>query len=182
MAPQSEARRRLAALMDERRLELRLTWQEVAERGGVSLRAIANARTGNVEIRPLTQAGIEAGLDWGQGTIERVLAGGEPLGHAPVAPLPDTGPRTFPPMSPEMERDSARHEAELLMRLEIAQRMHPGEKLTGAMVFPDDVRSARSWDSLTSAFVGWAPEQVAKGLAVMRADIEAMEARRRASG
>jgi hypothetical protein len=79
MAIQTESRRRLAALMDERRLELRLTWQDVAERGGISLRALANARTGDAEIRPLTQAGIEVALKWERGSVTRILAGGDPL-------------------------------------------------------------------------------------------------------
>lgn len=78
MTTQPEARQRLAALMDERRLDLRLTWQEVAERGSVSLRALANARTGDSEIRPLTQRGIEAGLHWTPGSVAEILAGSAP--------------------------------------------------------------------------------------------------------
>ena len=79
MTTQPSARARLAALMDERRLELRLTWQDVADRGGISLRALANARTGDAEIRPLTQAGIEGGLQWERGSVARILAGGDPV-------------------------------------------------------------------------------------------------------
>lgn len=98
MATQPKARRRLAALMDERRTKLRLTWQEVAERGGVSLRALANARTGDSEIRPLTQAGIEAGLSWGQGSVERVLAGDDPVLLAAVVSAPRAAPPARAPV------------------------------------------------------------------------------------
>jgi hypothetical protein len=76
MPTQPEERRRLAALMDERRLELGLRWQEVASAGGISLRALNNARTGDREIRPLTRRGIERGLRWAPGSIERILSGG----------------------------------------------------------------------------------------------------------
>jgi hypothetical protein len=75
MPTQPEERRQLAALMDERRLELGMRWQEVADAGGVSLRALNNARTGDREIRPLTRHGIEKGLRWEPGSIQRILSG-----------------------------------------------------------------------------------------------------------
>lgn len=78
MPTQPEERRRLAAAMDERRLELGMRWQDVAAAGDVSLRAINNARTGDRDIRPLTRYGIEKGLRWTPGTIERVLSGRRP--------------------------------------------------------------------------------------------------------
>jgi hypothetical protein len=74
-----DARRRLAALMEERRLELGLRWQDVAERGSVSLKALHSARMGNADIRPLTRQKIEDGLDWGHGSIRRILDDGDPL-------------------------------------------------------------------------------------------------------
>jgi hypothetical protein len=93
MPTQPEERRRLAALMDERRLELGMRWQEVADAGGVSLRALNNARTGDREIRPLTRYGIEKGLKWARGSIERVLSGsGEtPGGGDRRDPVPPPG-------------------------------------------------------------------------------------------
>ena len=98
MTTQPSARARLAGLMDERRLELRLTWQDVAERGGISLRALANARTGDAEIRPLTQAGIEGGLQWERGSVARILAGGDPLplGDVPAPRSPVQVPSAAP--------------------------------------------------------------------------------------
>jgi hypothetical protein len=73
-----EVRARLAEFMDERRLELRLTWREVAEAGEVSYEAVRAARNGTQDIRPLTQAGIEKGLHWERGSISLILAGGYP--------------------------------------------------------------------------------------------------------
>jgi hypothetical protein len=74
-----EARRRLGALMEQRRLELGLRWQDVAETGGVSLKALHSARTGNASIRPLTQQAIENGLRWEHGSIQRVLDDADPI-------------------------------------------------------------------------------------------------------
>ena len=78
-----EARKRLADLMDQRRVDLRLTWREVAEAGGISYEALRAARSGPGDIRLLTQAAIEDGLHWERGSIARTLAGGEPV---PVSP------------------------------------------------------------------------------------------------
>lgn len=75
MPTQPEERQRLAALMDDRRLQLGMRWQQVADIGGISLRALNNARTGDREIRPLTRRGIEKGLQWAPGFIERFLSG-----------------------------------------------------------------------------------------------------------
>lgn len=79
MPTQPEERRQLARDMEKRRLELGLRWQEVADAGRVSLRALNNARTGDREIRPLTRQGIEKGLRWELGSIELILSGGRPV-------------------------------------------------------------------------------------------------------
>jgi hypothetical protein len=76
-----DARQRLADAMEQRRAELRLRWQDVAAKSGVSLKALLNARTGPADIRPLTQRGIEEGLQWPQGTVERILDGLDPVAH-----------------------------------------------------------------------------------------------------
>lgn len=80
-----EARARLAEKMDERRLELRLAWREVAEAGGISYEVIRNLRGGRgTGIAPLTKAGIEQGLHWEAGSVDRILAGGDPAPADPV--------------------------------------------------------------------------------------------------
>jgi len=74
-----EARKRLAGLMEQRRVSLRLTWREVAEAGGISYEALRNARNGTAAIAALTQAAIEDGLRWERGSIAHVLGGGDPV-------------------------------------------------------------------------------------------------------
>ena len=74
------ARQQLAAEMDKRRLELRLTWHEVAERGGISLRALSSARIGPGNIRPLTRRRIDQGLRWLEGAgVDNLLTGRDPV-------------------------------------------------------------------------------------------------------
>ncbi len=165
MASQSEARQRLAELMDKRRLELRLTWQEVAEHGAVSLRALANARTGDSEIRPLTQAGIEAGLSWESGSVGIILAGGDPV------PLADAGALRGVPAAParrDIDFTAGIPEEELAPFLEeVTQEAYralrdlfagelPGLDdpavletmlgLPGKAVFPENGNEQRVWD------------------------------------
>ena len=83
-----EARQRLARLMDERRRDLRLRWQDVAEAGGISLKTLHSVRTGEAGIAPLTERGIEAGLRWEGGTVEIILGGGDPVPAPPAAKRP----------------------------------------------------------------------------------------------
>lgn len=71
-------RQRLARLMDERRADLDLTWNEVAERAGVTREGLRRTRVGSGHIRSLTKRGIERALQWSAGSVDRVLAGEEP--------------------------------------------------------------------------------------------------------
>lgn len=71
-----EERQRLAALMNRSRLEQKLEWKDVAQRGDISdptLRRIRNkpesTLTEDAKIR------IEDGLGWSPGDVDRVLAG-----------------------------------------------------------------------------------------------------------
>lgn len=100
MPTDPEVRRRLGALMEERRLELGLRWQDVAEHGGVSLKALHSARTGNASIRPLTQQAIENGLRWQHGSIQRVIDGGDPVAASiERTPVIATGSAALPPLA-----------------------------------------------------------------------------------
>lgn len=78
MEQTSSPRQRLAACMDTRREDLRLTWAEVAKKAGVSRETLRQIRNGEGEIRPLTRRGIEDALGWAPGSITAILAGGEP--------------------------------------------------------------------------------------------------------
>jgi hypothetical protein len=67
---------RLAAAMDARRLELGLTWAEVAVRGGPSEGRIRVIRRGDEDnITDLTKAKIAKGLDWDRRYVDELLDG-----------------------------------------------------------------------------------------------------------
>lgn len=71
-------RQRLARLMDERRLDLELTWNDVAERAGITREGLRRTRTGTGRIRSLTKRGIERALRWERGSVDTILGGGDP--------------------------------------------------------------------------------------------------------
>lgn len=78
-------RARLDALMDERRLDLGLTWRDVAQRAGISYEAIRSLRTGTTDMRSLTLRKLDKALEWQPGSAARVLTGGDP---SPLDPQP----------------------------------------------------------------------------------------------
>ena len=91
------ARQRLAELMDARRLELGLRWQDVAAAGDVSIKTLYSVRTGHSAVPRLTARKVDKGLHWEPGSVERVLAGGDPQPLAgpalvPARPLPADDP------------------------------------------------------------------------------------------
>ena len=110
-----DARHRLAELMEDRRLELGLRWQDVVDAATaagfkVSLKALHSVRTGTAGLRPLTQRAIEAGLRWEHGSIQRIEDGGDPVALS-GPPVPVTGPLPVialaPPLNPGGEVDEA---------------------------------------------------------------------------
>lgn len=74
--PQSRAR--LAKLLDERRAELRLRWRDVAEQAGITVEGLRTLRIGTGRIRSTTKRGLEDALRWRPGSIDRILADGDP--------------------------------------------------------------------------------------------------------
>lgn len=84
VSPGPDTRRRLAEFMEERRLDLGLRWQDVVTAAAaagfpVSLKVLGSVRTGDAGIRPRTQRGIEAGLQWERGSVRAILDGGDPV-------------------------------------------------------------------------------------------------------
>lgn len=68
---------RLNAAMEERRLELNLEWRDIAKHGGLAYETLrALRRTGRASA--LSKRRIENGLLWAPGSIDSVLAGGDP--------------------------------------------------------------------------------------------------------
>jgi hypothetical protein len=84
---------RLAALMNERRLDLGERWEDIAAAGGPSIKTLREIRNGQGGIpRDLTLRRIDDGMRWVPGSAARVLDGGgdpEPLPVAPARPGDD---------------------------------------------------------------------------------------------
>jgi hypothetical protein len=72
--------------MNRRRLDLGMKWRDVASNGGISYEAVRSARAGEGEPADLTKRGIERALKWQPGSVDAILAGGEPtpLDEAPA--------------------------------------------------------------------------------------------------
>jgi hypothetical protein len=173
-----EARQRLARLMDERRRELRLRWQDVAEAGGISLKTLHNVRVGGDGIAPLTERGIETGLRWETGSIGAVLAGGDPVPAPPLVIVPDSPGRgggdlhLLPRMSPQERAQAAAHVPAITELVQdVADPDTPGAAIFHDANYPDD---ARRWDWLVKVGKlrfpgeGYSPELLIWQLAVAR--------------
>lgn len=77
--------------MDERRAELGLTWTEVARRAGLTPEALRLIRTKSTDLQRSTKDGIERALLWEPGSVDAVLAGGDPTTQ-PRAEATQSGP------------------------------------------------------------------------------------------
>jgi transcriptional regulator with XRE-family HTH domain len=73
-----DPRRLLADLMDDRRIDLDLTWNEVADRAGVSAMTLRRIRSGDGVLTRRTQRKIDRALEWQPGSVEGILSGREP--------------------------------------------------------------------------------------------------------
>jgi hypothetical protein len=71
--------RRLAVLMEGRRLDLGLRWTDVAAESGMSVEGLRTMRRDGGVPRALNQRGIERALRWEPGSIERILRGDDPV-------------------------------------------------------------------------------------------------------
>ncbi|MEU6709900.1 hypothetical protein ABZ897_00360 [Nonomuraea sp. NPDC046802] len=119
----------LAELMEQRRLALRLEWNEVAVAAGISAAFLRKIRSGT-SARPLTIAKLEAALNWAPGSIDSILAGGEPTDLS----APTTGASTPKPQRPQ--------DVEAAIR-DLAQRLSP-ERMRS--IFADLSRSERKYE------------------------------------
>ncbi|MEV7013484.1 hypothetical protein [Streptosporangium sp. NPDC051022] len=69
---------RLADAMDTRRKELRLRWEEIAERAEISGTHLRRIRRGESGFTDVVEARLEEALRWSPGSIEAALKGEEP--------------------------------------------------------------------------------------------------------
>lgn len=104
MAEDQDDRLALSDRMEQRRLALGLTWGEIATRSKLSREGVRAVRHGTSPIRPLTKAMLERALRWKAGSIDAILAGGEPTDLA-AADL------QYPDESVGIEVDTAAHVA-----------------------------------------------------------------------
>lgn len=84
-----DARKRLGALITERRAHLRLSVNKAARRADISNKTWANIEAGG-GARDVTYVGVEEALLWKPGSCSDVLAGGSPTIDDPSAPQPET--------------------------------------------------------------------------------------------
>jgi hypothetical protein len=105
----NEAWTRLGRMLERRRGELGYGFRQRArfarERGAgmLSVKTISRLENGERDSYPESTVGtVEAMYQWRPGSVERVLAGGEPILHLPhlAAPAPDRNPITMADASP----------------------------------------------------------------------------------
>jgi hypothetical protein len=75
---QSPERQRLTRLIEQRAGELDLDWTAVAELAGLTKEGLRGVRFGNGRMRVKTKGGLERAMRWTAGSVDRILAGGEP--------------------------------------------------------------------------------------------------------
>lgn len=134
---------RLDEHMDARRLDLRMTWREVADAASISPETIRAVRRGDNVPGDITRRGLEDALRWEPGSINRILAGGDPT------PLPEAGAaRSGPALPADDPRlrilDAALdtltpEQQEAFLRQELEQRRRGGRAARRA---PDERRRA----------------------------------------
>lgn len=93
MQGNDESRAQLDQWMDERRLELRLTWRQVARKAGMSTQNLLRIRKGEISISWNAADGIEDALRWPRGSIEAAVTRAErpaglPAGESPESSVP----------------------------------------------------------------------------------------------
>lgn len=76
---------RLSEAMEKRRLELRMKWTQVADRADLSQAGLGAIRRGERSPSPLTRARIEHALQWAPGSVDAIMAGGDPINSAPTS-------------------------------------------------------------------------------------------------
>lgn len=79
---------RLGEAAANRRIDLDRTQMEIAQAGGLSLDRVSTIERGEARnLRPKTIRALERGLDWREGSVRAVLAGGEPTPREQRVPI-----------------------------------------------------------------------------------------------
>lgn len=106
---------RLAELMDARRLELGMTWEEVASAAGIKPPTLRAIRNGTNRPSQLTKRGIERALRWAPGSVDAILAGGDPTPAGPYAHIGDVRITTTRAPAPPADEDPKMKRAAALL-------------------------------------------------------------------
>jgi hypothetical protein len=69
---------RLDAAIEDRRLDLEMSWTEVAETARIAAVTLRNIRRGRNQPSALNKRRLENALRWTPGSVDAILAGGEP--------------------------------------------------------------------------------------------------------
>jgi|SRR5690606_7104785 len=96
---------RLAQAIEARRGELGLSLREVAERAGITGETLRAVRRGSNEPSQLTKRGIERALRWAPGSVDAILAGGDPTPAGPYAHIGDVRITTTRAPAPPADED-----------------------------------------------------------------------------
>ncbi|MDX2539834.1 helix-turn-helix transcriptional regulator [Streptomyces scabiei] len=83
-----EPHERLDEAMNQRRLELRLKWRDLAEAAGITYEALRAIRRGESRPTEFTARALDAVLRWTAGSVYAILDGGEPT---PLEEVTDEG-------------------------------------------------------------------------------------------
>lgn len=80
----------LSAAIEDRRSQLRIKLQDVARRADISVATLGRARRGEGDLTTDTKIGLEEALLWARGSVDAILAGGQPT---PIASEATNRPR-----------------------------------------------------------------------------------------
>jgi transcriptional regulator with XRE-family HTH domain len=75
VAEDVEDRERLSEAMEDRRIELGMSWADVADEAKISIAHLRRIRTGHATLTPLAARKIEKGLRWKAGSVRDILGG-----------------------------------------------------------------------------------------------------------
>ena len=134
--------------MDERRGELGLTWQQAADRAGVSTETLYRAAEGRA-MRTTTRKGLERALRWQPGSVDAILrgAGPEPLPAENVAGRLDADAAVLTEQIRELLSQQGLRLTERRMRkvlehidiaLELERRAEASRRVAETPITPDD--------------------------------------------
>lgn len=85
----TEPYERLDEALDERRVDLDLTWRELADAARMSEPALRAIRRGTYTPSRRTKRRLEQAMNWQPGSIDAIFEGGEPTDVEPLEALSD---------------------------------------------------------------------------------------------